>query len=69
MAIPTMRKIQQHSDDVLCDSQGEKDEKGPPLGLRAGGGAHGKVSSMKRKKTSLRVLIFDMVAELAIAER
>eukprot|EP00971_Amphidinium_carterae_P226263 4488048-Amphidinium_carterae.1 len=64
-----MRKIQQHNDDVLCDSQGAKDEKGPRPGLRAGGGAHGKVSSMNKKRTSLRVLVFDMVAELAMAER
>eukprot|EP00971_Amphidinium_carterae_P095289 1885023-Amphidinium_carterae.1 len=39
MAIPTisMRKIQKNTNDVLCESQREK---GPPPGLRAGGGAH-----------------------------
>eukprot|EP00971_Amphidinium_carterae_P159092 3154243-Amphidinium_carterae.1 len=84
MAIPTMRKIQQHNNDVLCDSQTEN---GPPPGLRAGGGAYTErvkgeplgawltcrprwrhQQSMNNKRTSLSVL-FDMVAELAIAER
>eukprot|EP00971_Amphidinium_carterae_P201694 4002229-Amphidinium_carterae.1 len=78
MAIPTMIKIQEHNDDVLQNSQIED---GPLPGLRAGRGAdtvknrsapgRAYVSlrgpHMKRKRTSL--VLFDMVAELAIAER
>eukprot|EP00971_Amphidinium_carterae_P091723 1815844-Amphidinium_carterae.1 len=81
MPFDTMRKIQEHNDDVFYERQ---DGKGPLPGLRAGRGAdeskernvpgrayvslRDTTSSMRRKRTSLNV-IFDMVAELAIAER
>eukprot|EP00971_Amphidinium_carterae_P109899 2177037-Amphidinium_carterae.1 len=66
MAIHTMRKIQRkHNDDVFYMSQKGKDDKGPPPGLRAGGGARTndmikyEVNSMRRKRTSLSVVLFD----------
>eukprot|EP00971_Amphidinium_carterae_P154518 3064497-Amphidinium_carterae.1 len=67
-----------HTDDVFYMSQKGNEDKGPPPGLRAGGGTRTyentveyKVKRMKRKRTrtSLSVWLFDMVAELAIAER
>eukprot|EP00971_Amphidinium_carterae_P283498 5627778-Amphidinium_carterae.1 len=60
MAIPTMRKIQEHTSDVLYDTE---EECGPLPGLHAGRGAGTKVSGERatplecsksqRKRTSL----------------
>eukprot|EP00971_Amphidinium_carterae_P067497 1336675-Amphidinium_carterae.1 len=60
----TEEKIQKHKNDALRKSQRSEPSEGPPSGLRAEGGTHG---NMSRKRTSF--VLFDMVAELAIAER
>eukprot|EP00971_Amphidinium_carterae_P113861 2256326-Amphidinium_carterae.1 len=58
MAHHRERKIQRNKNDG-------KLTEGPPSGLRAEGGTYGNI---ERKRTSL-IVAFDMVAELAIAER
>eukprot|EP00971_Amphidinium_carterae_P044019 866036-Amphidinium_carterae.1 len=78
--MPIQRKIQENRNDALhrkdaplglahtpprgrYDRETVKLVEGPPSGLRAEGGAHDK----NRKRTSF--MVFDMVAELAIAKR
>eukprot|EP00971_Amphidinium_carterae_P261724 5192125-Amphidinium_carterae.1 len=58
------RKIQENKNDVLVNRERRELAEGPPSGLRAEGGSHG---TENRERTSF--LAFDMVAELAIAER
>eukprot|EP00971_Amphidinium_carterae_P220324 4373706-Amphidinium_carterae.1 len=67
MPSATMRKIQKITNDEVKDRKAVS--KGSPLGCLAHVPAPEGHTDSKRKRTSLNVLVFDMVAELAIAER